>query len=272
MLLTYYPYPSVRGFLRRLIFMAAPLLLALIVAFVVKNPGPSAIVVGALLGGLCLALRDFLSNFIAGVLMRWEQSIRKGDVISIQGYQSDEGEPAYGWVDRVTMRYVLLKDKDDISILVPNSVLLNNPIVNFSRESREIRMKINVTVPYDTDIKRALQIMTSAANQVPRVLEEPPPAALIMTVDETGISLQLRFFIADPRKGIRILRSAILLNILADFYDAGVHVQTVRQPRPESALSAGIDDQEVAPDVVRKQAWRQNRDRDSRKGKSRNDS
>jgi small-conductance mechanosensitive channel len=170
---------------------------------------------GLLAAGLSIALRDMLQNSIAGILLIWDKTINKDDVITI-------GKDQYGWVDRITLRYTVVKDRNDINSLIPNSTLISGTIQNWTQEKgtdgkSNVRLKLDIGVAYDTDVHDAISRMIQAARRVERVLNDPAPQTLVVGPGESAINLQLRFWINEPKKGIRNVLSEIYLEVLKEF-------------------------------------------------------
>ena len=106
---------------------AVAIILALLLAGASR---PSlGIVTGIVIAGMSVALRDMITNFVAGVLLLWDGSIKKGDVITIDG-------GGYGSVDRMSMRYTVIKDRSDVHTLIPHSMLTSNPIQNWTQDDQ----------------------------------------------------------------------------------------------------------------------------------------
>jgi small-conductance mechanosensitive channel len=81
-----------------------------------------------------------------------------------------------------------------------------------------------VQVAYDSDLERAMAIMAEAARAQPRVLAEPPPLVLLRDFADSGINLELGFWVADPEQGVGVLRSDINLAIWREFNKTGISI------------------------------------------------
>jgi small-conductance mechanosensitive channel len=79
-------------------------------------------------------------------------------------------------------------------------------------------------VSYDSDLERAMAIMAEAASAQPRVLADPPPLVLLRDFADSGINLELGFWVADPEQGVGVLRSDINLAIWREFKRAGISI------------------------------------------------
>jgi small-conductance mechanosensitive channel len=154
--------------------------------------------------GVSVALRDLLSNYVAGMMLLWDKSVKMNDVIAI-------GNSRVGRVKDITMRYMVVEDRSDVEFLVPHSQLINSTFENWTRRNRKVRLKLDIGVAYDAPIEKVKDIMRAVCFEVPRVLKHPLPNPLILSIDESAIHFQLRFRIADPEEGIR--------NVISDVYE-----------------------------------------------------
>lgn len=165
---------------------------------------------GIIAAGLTVTLRDTLGNFAAGVVLLWDGSIRKGDVVTIEHSENPEVGGTYGIVEDVRLRYTLVKDRDTIHRLIPNSILINSVIENWTHDAdRRVRLKVPVPVPYGSNLRQIRTVLESSCYEVARVLRSPAPKALVTGFSDSAIVVSLRFWIRDPENGIRPVISEI---------------------------------------------------------------
>ncbi|MGK2951274.1 MAG: mechanosensitive ion channel family protein, partial [Thiobacillus sp.] len=199
---------------------------------------------GALGVGLGFGLQRIASNFISGFIVLFDRSIRPGDVITI-------GEK-FGWVQELHARYVVVKDRDGVERLIPNEMLITNEVINWSYSDRNVRLKIPVSISYNSDPEQALAILEEAARANPRVLADPEPTTRLMTFGDSGIELELRVWIPDPEAGMANVRSDINLAIWRAFKAAGIvipypqrdlHIRSgLEAMKPERVLASGASE------------------------------
>jgi small-conductance mechanosensitive channel len=164
-----------------------------------------------------VALRDLLTNFLAGILLLWGKSVKLGDVIAID-------KARVGEVKSIGLRHMEIEDRNDISYLVPHSHLLNTVVENWTKTNRQVRLKLDVGVAYDSPIEKVKDIMRSVCFDVPRVLQKPLPNPLIVSMDDSSIHFQLRFRIKDPELGIRNVMSDVYEKLLERFKKADIEI------------------------------------------------
>jgi len=129
----------------------------------------------------------------------------------------------------MTVRYLVIEDRNSISFLVPNSELITKTITNWTQRSRNIRLKLDVGVSYDSDIARVKKIIGDACLKVSRVLDDPPPRILILGFGDSAINVQLRFYIGDPEMGVRNVMGELYELLLERFKEEGMKVPFPRR-------------------------------------------
>jgi small-conductance mechanosensitive channel len=178
---------------------------------------------GAIGIGLGFGLQAISSNFVSGFILLLDKSIKPGDVISFTGLTGTSTEN-FGWVQELRGRCVVVRDRDGIETLVPNTNLITSTVINWSYSDRKIRLKLPVRISYRDDPEVALQLLCQAVEGNARVLHDPPPVPRLMQFSDHGMDLELRFWIADPQNGVNNVRSDVNLRIWRLFRDAGITI------------------------------------------------
>jgi len=196
----------------------ALLTLAVLAAMVAAGIDITAFAVfgGALGVGIGLGLQRVVSNFVSGFILAFEGSVRPGDVITI-------GD-TYGTVRALHTRYIVIRTRDGLDILVPNENLMTSEITNWSYEGdRKIRLRLPVQISYDDEPGEVLALLDRLAHGHERVLPDPPPRAFLMGYGDNGVDLELRVWIDDPDSRGEI-RNELYLRIWDEFRDAGITI------------------------------------------------
>jgi len=171
---------------------------------------------GALGVGLGFGLQKIAANYISGFIILLDRSLRIGDMIAVG---NDRGQ-----VTKITTRYTVLRSLTGVEAIVPNELLVSSIVQNESYTDPRVRIALPVQVGYQADVERALAILVATASAQPRVLATPEPIALVMEFAESGINLELGFWIADPENGVGSVRSEINLGILRAFRAEGIEI------------------------------------------------
>ncbi|MCL2658539.1 MAG: mechanosensitive ion channel [Betaproteobacteria bacterium] len=169
---------------------------------------------GALGIGLGFGLQKIASNYVAGFIILFERSIRIGNLISVG---SERGE-----VREITTRYTMLRALNGIDVIVPNETLISSTVQNETFIDPNVMLSIRVQVAYNADVERALAVLKECALVHERVLRDPPPSSALANFGESGIDLDLAFWLLDPRLGAGGVRSAINREIWRRFNEEGI--------------------------------------------------
>ena len=178
---------------------------------------------GALGVGIGFGLQKGVSNFVSGIFLLLDKSIKPGDIISV-------GE-TYGWVNSLNARYVSLDTPDGIEHLIPNEELISQRVENWSYSNNRIRLSIPVGIHYQSDVRRAMELCLEAAVECERVLTDPQPACLLVAFGESSVDLVISLWIEDPMNGIGNVKSQILLAVWDKF-----HANQIEIPYPQREL------------------------------------
>src|SRR5580658_6576583 len=211
------------------------------------------VLTGAIGLGLGFGLQSVASNFVSGFVLLMDKSIKPGDVISFTGHDgASKGD--FGWVQELRGRYVVVRDRDGVDTLIPNQNLITSPFINWSYSDQRVRLKLPVTVSYDDDPELALKLLLEAAENHPRILRDPPAVSRLISFEDNGMRLEVRFWIADPVNGVNNVRSDVNRAIWRIFRLHGVTIPVPQQdtrwlgarvphvpPVPSQVPPAGID-------------------------------
>jgi small-conductance mechanosensitive channel len=193
------------------------------------------VLTGAIGIGLGFGLQSISANFVSGFVLLLDKSIKPGDVISFTGHTGTSTEN-FGWVQELRGRYVVVRDRDGVDTLVPNQNLITNPVINWSYGDRRVRLKLPVRISYRDDVELALRVLLEAAACSTRILHDPAPVSRLMQFGDSGMDIELRFWIADPENGVNNVRSDVNRAIWRLFRQHGITIPvaqrevTLREP------------------------------------------
>jgi small-conductance mechanosensitive channel len=196
-----------------------------------------AVFSGALGVGVGFGLQKVVGNFISGIILLVDKSIKPGDVIQL--------EDAYGRVREMGGRCVSVVTRDEKEYLIPNENLISQQVINWSYSNSRVRIKASVGISYGADPHKATELILASVKGIPRVLEKPEPKCLLKGFSDNSVDLQLRFWIGDPRNGVANITSEVLFrvwdtlkenNIEIPFPQRDLHLRSVDQSAA-SALS-----------------------------------
>lgn len=180
-----------------------------------------AVFSGAVGVGVGFGLQKVVGNFVSGIILLLDKSIKPGDVIQVG--------TVYGWITDLRGRYVSVVTRDGKEYLIPNEDLITQQVINWSYTNRKIRLKVPVGISYGSDPRKAMDLVVDAAHEVPRVLEEPGPVCRLIGFGDSSVDLELRFWIEDPQNGTVNVTSTILLGIWDRFQEHGIEIPFPQQ-------------------------------------------
>jgi small-conductance mechanosensitive channel len=181
------------------------------------------VLTGAIGLGLGFGLQAIASNFVSGFVLLLDKSIKPGDVISFTGTTGTSSEN-FGWVQELRGRYIVIRDRDGVETLVPNQHFINNQVVNWSYSDQRVRIRLPVHISFKDDPELALQVLVDAAANHPRILKDPGPVSRLMSFENFGMRVEVRFWIRDPMNGVNNVRSDVNREIWRLFKKHGITI------------------------------------------------
>ncbi len=175
-----------------------------------------AVLGGAIGIGLGFGMQQIVANFIAGVILLTERSIKPEDVIEV--------DDTYGVVKSLGLRYASVVTRDGKEHLIPNEKLITDTVVNWSFTDKKVRIKRRLRIEYETDLRTACELVVEGVSEVARVLKDPAPKCLVMEFGEEAVEIEARFWIDDPENGINSVGSEAMLSVWDKFKQAGIDI------------------------------------------------
>ena len=172
------------------------------------NISPILVGSSAVLVGIGLGLQNLFLDFISGVIILLDKSVRVGDVLDMNGVM--------GRVEQISMRTTKILTTDRKTIVFPNSYLTKDKLSNYSSNEYPNAFYIEVGVDYSTDIKTAENLLVEAARENPDISKEREPFIRLDDFADSSLNLRLYFFSDDPFH-ISQTKSEIRKSILEKF-------------------------------------------------------
>ena len=203
--------------------------LELIIRYVVVGIGITAVgfhiglnstalvaIAGGLSVGLGFGIKEVFSNFISGIWLLFEGSVRPGEILMV------DGDPCE--VRKLGLRATLLwRDRDNAELLIPNQMFFTSQATSYTATDRMRRSEVRVGAAYRHDPQQVLKLLEQTALSVPRVLNDPAPRALQVHYGDSAIEYSLRYWISDPMHNIGIV-SEVNQAIWTAFKREGVEI------------------------------------------------
>ena len=160
---------------------------------------------GAIGVGIGLGMQKLAANYVSGFVILAERKLRIGDNVKVDGFE--------GAITDINARYTVIRSLAGRESIVPNEMLISNRVENLSLADPQVRQFTMVTVAYDSDVERVMQLLSQAALSQPRVLREPAPLIALSNFAPDGLEFTVGYWLADPEKGQLNLKSLINLEI-----------------------------------------------------------
>lgn len=183
----------------------------------------SLTIIGSVLGvGIGLGLQDIARNFASGLVLLFERSVQVGDFIQV-------GEHI-GTVERVGARSIVLTTLDSVSIIVPNSRLLAEEVINWTHGNPSARLHIPVGVAYGSDVTKVKASLLQAAAEHPEILRYPQTQVFFTGFGDNSLNFELLVWTSDPS------RQAIITSDLYYRIEEILRKEEIQIPFPQRDL------------------------------------
>lgn len=195
------------------------LLLVLVLGIAVTNAGVElnkfTVITGAIGVGVGFGLQNIVNNFASGLILLFERPIRVDDTVEVNGL--------VGTVKRIGAGASIIATFQGAEVIVPNSNLVSNQVVNWTLSSPWRRIEIPVGVAYGTDPEAVLNLLVAEAAAHADVMTDPAPRAFFMGFGDSALNFELRFWSA--RQDIWFqLKSDVAIGVSRALREAGVEI------------------------------------------------
>lgn len=210
--------PSLRVLLGKILRIA---LVVLAVTIAMQSVGINltalTVLSGAVGVGIGFGLQKVVSNFISGIIILLDESIKPGDTITL-------GE-TFGWIRELRARFVSVVTRDGREFLIPNEDFITTQVVNWSFSDKYVRLDVPFGVAYDSDPHQVIDIAIEAAASVDRVISHyRRPVCWMTEFGDSSINFLLRFWIEDPQQGLTNIRGKVMLALWDAFKENGISI------------------------------------------------
>lgn len=183
---------------------------------------------GAVAIGVGFGSQNVMNNFISGLILLFERPIRARDLVSVEG--------AHGIVEHIGARSTRIRNPDNTHMIVPNSYLVENSLINFTLSDDLLRTMVSVGVAYGSPVREVERLLLQAVADQPGILDEPAPRVLFADFGDNSLVFQALFWlrarsILDRRQVESNLRFRIdelfrAAGIVIAFPQRDVHIDT----------------------------------------------
>lgn len=149
-----------------------------------------ALIGGGLSVGIGFGLQNIVANFFAGIFLLFEQALRPGDVINLEGET--------GVVEKLNIRSTVIRTYDNVEVIVPNETFLTSKLVSYTKSDRTIRLSLPVGAGYDSDPEQVAEILVAVGKAHEDVLSNPTPIVYFKGFGDSSIDFILTVWVNNP--------------------------------------------------------------------------
>jgi small-conductance mechanosensitive channel len=219
--------PNVIHLLQRVFYVVAITIIIITTLDVINVPITAfAFLSGAIAIGFGFGAQNIINNFISGWILMWERPIRIGDFLEV--------EDAKGIVEQINTRSTRIKRVDGVHLLIPNSKLLENTVINWTLVNSLMRATVRVGVAYGTPAKKVSELILQATTEQSGILTDPKPLVTFEDFGDNALIFEVNFWMkSSVEGGLRVMRSNIRFrldelfeehNIIVAFPQRDVHL------------------------------------------------
>ncbi|GGB67931.1 hypothetical protein GCM10007424_04900 [Flavobacterium suaedae] len=143
----------------------------------------------ALLVGIGLGIQNLFSDYTSGIIILIDSTVKVGDVIEVNSI--------VGTVQEIRLRTTTILTRDDKYIILPNTLLTRNELINWTHNALASRFEVSVGVDYSSDVKVVMDILKEAALEEPAVLSAPEPFVRFTEYGESSLNFSVYFWVED---------------------------------------------------------------------------
>ena len=215
--------PDIVHLIRRVFYIVALGVLAITTLDLLNVPLTAfAFVSGAIAIGVGFGAQNIINNFISGWILMWERPIRIGDFLEV-------GD-ATGTVESINTRSTRIRRTDGVHMLIPNSALLENTVVNWTLIDNLTRNMVRVGVAYGSPVKRVAELIMQATVEQEATLAEPEPLVIFEDFGDSALVFDVFFWInATTERNLRVIRSDIRFRIVELFEENDIVIAFPQQ-------------------------------------------
>ena len=176
-----------------------------------------AFISGAIAIGVGFGAQNIINNFISGWILMWERPIRIGDFLEVGDTK--------GKVEAINTRSTRIRRVDGVHLLIPNSHLLENMVVNWTLIDRLARTTVRVGVAYGSPVRKVAELIEQAAQEHEDIHGEPAPMVIFDDFGDNSLIFDLYFWVfATGDRDLRKIRSDLRFRIDELFHEHGITI------------------------------------------------
>lgn len=199
--------PNIIHLLQRILYVVAIVIITITTLDLINVPLTAfAFLSGAIAIGFGFGAQNIINNFISGWILLWERPIRIGDFLEV--------ENAKGVVEEINTRSTRIRRIDGVHLLIPNSKLLENTVVNWTLVDRLVRTSVIIGVAYGSPAKKVASLIMQATEEEVAALKDPKPVVIFEDFGDNSLVFEVMYWVnSNVEGGLRVTSSNIRFRI-----------------------------------------------------------
>ena len=195
--------PNIIHLLLRMFYVIAMAILLITTLDLINVPITAfAFLSGAIAIGFGFGAQNIINNFISGWILMWERPIRIGDFLEV--------EEAKGVVEEINTRSTRIRRVDGVHLLIPNSKLLENTVINWTLIDTLVRTSVTVGVAYGSPARKVAELIMQATKEQQKIVMTPAPVVTFEDFGDNALMFEVTFWLdSSAEGGLRVMRSNI---------------------------------------------------------------
>lgn len=171
----------------------------------------------AFIFGISFGLQKIASNYISGLILLLEKSIKEGDLIEID-------KEITGFVTQIAARHTLVETFSGMEIMIPNDDFISHKVTNFTYSNRKGRIEIKFGVSYSSDLELAIKVALESASSHELCSDNKLPVCYVTEFADSSINLVLFFWTDDVTNKRLALKSDVMRNLWSNFKNNNISI------------------------------------------------
>ncbi|TXB64580.1 mechanosensitive ion channel [Vicingus serpentipes] len=185
----------------------------------IKSLGIDITIIGAFFAtlglGLGFALQELFRDVISGIVILFERNVKVGDILEVDNL--------VGNVKEIRLRTSVLRTRDGIYMVIPNSRIINEKVINWTANNKSTRFSVSVGVAYGSDVEKVKELLLKSVENHEKISTRPAPIVFFNDFGDSALLFELRFWTVETW-AIEVTKSEIRFKINQLFRENNIQI------------------------------------------------
>lgn len=186
---------------------------------IIKSLGIDITIIGAFFAtlglGLGFALQELFRDVISGIVILFERNVKVGDILEVDNL--------VGNVKEIRLRTSVLRTRDGIYMVIPNSRIINEKVINWTANNKSTRFSVSVGVAYGSDVEKVKELLLKSVENHEKISTRPAPIVFFNDFGDSALLFELRFWTVETW-AIEVTKSEIRFKINQLFRENNIQI------------------------------------------------